>query len=175
MKRFMKHIFVFAFCLLFAIGCATPNRRLWYNANIEADGDIGRKGKVVYSGIRIGTDEFPYDGRQPFVIRLPSGTVLSSDDFSEPTIRPIALAMLKTGDSVIRHDPKYGRSKYFLEGVKFEYENKRLISIYISWKKQSIPEIAKTSSDKFYAFPVPEKHIEEIFGPPDKTNDFFTW
>ena len=175
----MRRTFILTACLLFAAGCATPNLRVWHNANLKATGAIGSRGDAVYYSVCIGTDEFPYDGRQAFAIRLPSGVLLSSDDFAESTIRPIALALLKTGDSIIRHDPKRGRHRYFLEGVGFEYEGDQLVTLDISrvWFKEKgcIPAIAKTASGTFHPFPVPEKHLNEIFGPPDKTEDSFRW
>jgi len=175
----MKYMVISFICLLLLMGCITPNLCRWYNANIEANGAIGRKNKVVFYNIRIGTKEFPYDGKQTFAIRLPSGVVLSSDDFSESKIHPIALAMSTTGNSIIKHDQASGKSEYFLEGVTFTYEQKQLTAIYISWVKLPgklhIPEIAKTVNDTFLPLPVPESHLIEIFGLPDKKNESFVW
>jgi len=172
-------MFMLAMCLLFAAGCTLPNQRIWYSDNIKASGYTKRKDKAVYYAVSVGNDTFPYDGRQTFAIRLPSGMILSSDDFSEQTIRPIALALLKTDDSKIRYDPERGRSKYFLESVMFEYEGEQLVTMCISryWGKEKsyIPAIAKTASDTFHPLPVPEKMLNEIFGPPDKTDEFFRW
>lgn len=175
----MKSMFMPAVSLLLTAGCATPNLRVWSKANIEANGAIGRKGKAVYYNIRIGSDDFHYDGQQAFVIRLPSGTLLCSDDFSESTIRPIALALLKTGDSVIRHDRTRAESNYSLGGVTFTYEKKQLVTVDISLvklpEKSYMPEIAKTINDTFYPLPIPEEHLVEIFGAPDKISEFFIW
>jgi hypothetical protein len=170
-------------CFLFAAGCYSPNLRYWYNDNIEAMGTFKSRNNVVYGAVSVGNDTVPYNGRQPFAIRLPSGTVLSSDDFSLETIRPIALALLKTRDSTVHisHDTKNDRHKYFFENVMFEYEGNQLITMRISrwWEKEngkgSISAIAKTASDTFHLLPVPEKTLNEIFGPPDKTEDFFKW
>ena len=166
-------------CLLLAMGCATPNLRVLHNGNIKATGAIGKKGNAVYYSVCIGTDTFPYDGRQTFAIRLPSGTILSSDDFSEQTIRSIAMKLLETGDVRIRHDSERGRQIYFLEGVGFEYKDNQLItmriSIHVSREKRYVPEIAMTASGTFFPFPVPEKHLTEIFGLPDKISDSRIW
>ena len=170
---------MFAICLLFAAGCTLPNQRVWYNDNIKATGTTKKKDKAIYYTVYAGNDAFPYNGQPPFAIRLSSGTVLSSDDFSEQTIRPIALALLKTGDSTIQHDREHGRRKYFVENVMFEYEGEQLVTMCISWywgkEKKYIPAIAKTASDTFHPLPVPEKTLNEIFGPPDKTDEFFRW
>jgi len=176
----MKRVFMFAIGLLLAVGCATSSQRVWYKDNIKATGFVERKGDAVYYAIFAGNDTFPYDGGwQAFAIRLPSGMVLSSDDFSEQTIRPIVLGLLKTGDGVIRHDREYGRRKYFFENVMFEYEGNQLVTMCISWwwgkGKGCVSAIARTTSGTFHLFPVSEKTLNEIFGPPDKTEEFFRW
>ena len=175
----MKYMSVLVIFLLCVTGCALPNQRLWYKANIKADGLTKRKGNAIYHGIRIGTDEIPYDGRPTFAIRLPSGGVLSSDDFSEPKIRPIALALLKTGDSRITHDQSCGKSHYFIEGVTFTYKQNQLVSIYISRLsasgKKYITQIAKTTNETFWPLPISEENLTKIFGLPDKTNEYFAW
>jgi len=71
------------------------------------------------------------------------------------------------------------RRRYFLEGVVVEYEGEQLLTlslhIHSSPGKKHIPAIAKTASGTFHPFPVQEKELTEIFGPPDKTNDYFKW
>jgi len=67
-----------------------------------------------------------------------------------------------------------------LEGVvTFTYENHQLVSIAIYGGrfqgKSDSPEIAKRVTDTFHAFPIPEKYLTEIFGPPDQTINCFTW
>jgi len=170
---------MFAMCLLFAMGCTTPNLRVLYKDNIKATGAIRNNGNAFYYSVCIGTDIFPYDGRQTFAIRLPSGTILSSDDFSEQAIRPIALKLSETGDGTVRYNPERGSQIYFLEGVGFEYKDDQLItmkiSFHLSHTKKYIPEISTTASGTFFPFPVSEKHLKEIFGPPDKTNDSRIW
>ena len=168
-------------CLLFLAGCTTgkPNLRTWKSGNLVAMGSLKSGGECTYFDISIGSDEFPYDGSQIFAVKLPNDIILSSDDFSEPTIRKIVLTQVKPSNRNIRHDPETNTSMYSFLGVSFTYREHRLIKIVLANvifpEKTYIPEIAKTKTDTFIPFRIPEENLRQIFGPPDEIHDSFVW
>ena len=162
-------------------GCITcsPNLRVWISGNLKAVGTLGANSKAIYDHIHIGTDELPYDGRQTFVIRLTNGILLSSADFSEATIRRIALTLFKPSERSIRHDSTTGMSTYTFDGVIFGYVDNRLMTIdIVLWRLPEItcvPKIAKSEDDTFSTFPISEECLRRIFGPPDEIRDILVW
>ena len=178
----MKQVFIqsLLICLFLVAGCTTgkPNLRTWESSNLVAKGWIKPSRKVTYHSIRIGTDERPYDGQLVFAIRLSNGIILSSDDFSEPTIRKIILTRVKPDDRIIKHDSETSTSMYWFDGVSFTYREHRLIKIVLAYvifpEKAYIPEIAKTKTDTFIPFRIPEENLRQIFGPPDEIHDRFS-
>ncbi|MDR2850083.1 MAG: hypothetical protein LBW77_06050 [Verrucomicrobiota bacterium] len=129
--------------------------------------------------IRIGTEEKPYDGNTAFAIRLNKNIVFHSSDFSESTIRPIALSLVKyNGPRIITHCPD-GTRIYSFGGASFSYRGNDLVSLKIGWAlfpdRELIPEIAQTEADAFCPFPISEECLHHIFGMPDTTQDHFAW
>jgi hypothetical protein len=177
----MRHIplQLFLACLLITTGCFGPNLRTWKSSNLVATGSIKSGERSTYFDISIGTDESPYNGLPPFAIRLSNGIILSSDDFSEPTILEVFLTQLKPNDRGVRHDPDTGTSTYWFHGVSFTYREHRLITINLACvrfpEKTYIPEIAESKTGTFTPLPIPEKFLRQLFGPPDGINDHFAW
>jgi hypothetical protein len=177
----MRHIplQLFLACLLITTGCFGPNLRTWKNSNLVARGSIKSGERITYYNISIGTDESPYDGQPPFAIRLSNGIVLSSEDFSKPTIREIFLTQIKPNDRGVWHDQEAGTSEYWFHGVSFTYREDRLITVRImgmrSSEKTYTPEIAESKAGLFIPFPISEKCLNRLFGPPDGINDHFAW
>lgn len=176
----MKHILLpFLSAVLFLLaGCLTPtpNLRVWVCGNVKATGTIQSNGDTVYHSICIGTDTLPYDGRQAFAIRLMDGTVLSSEDFSEPTIRAVA----QTKNQFLINVNNFGDERFYsFDGVTFIYRDDRLALIDATWmhlpEKTYAPAIAQSPQSTFYPLPVPGACLVEIFGTPDEIRDSFVW
>lgn len=177
MKSHLCRLFVVGF--LFAVGCFSPNVRIWSDGNLRAMGSFGSKRAVSYFSVCIGNDQMPFDGQQSFVIRLSNGTLFFSSDLSEATVKRVMLSQADSEGNTVWDNSSTGERTYRLGGAIFVYKEGRLVEVRIGRLQipgeTYIPELSNPDMKTFWAFPIPEEGLRQIFGMPDQIQDVIIW
>ena len=184
-------IIVFSFVLL--TGCRCGNEQELYKDNLFCYGTnyLGW-GSGDYRLLRIGTADKPfYKSSFEFSIKLPSGAILKSTEFTKENIQKIKEIKTDRYPRVCA-DP----SLEFLSEAEiyyypcstaypsarccwFAFKDSKIIYFDADAQDAEFRDegisvyIGTISGDKFYKMPLTPKQIEEIFGKPDKIEAYW--
>jgi hypothetical protein len=137
----------------------------YVKGNILARGSrTGNRNNGIFYDIEIRCDKIPFNPNiNKFTIKFLNSRILSSKNFSYSLISSIP--------NTSRWKNKDGIECIFFDGYIFKFRNKKLF--YFSTRKclkgkVYTPVIGDKDGAKFYKFPISQKDLESILGPPDK-------
>ncbi len=156
-------------------GAAEPARmqyRTFLRGNMQARGPIQPSGEARFVSLSIGEPRKPLNDETPFYIRLSSGKVMESADFTVDRIADLA----GTNKLVLeRSDWGRGAVEYSFEGMVFVFRAEQCVAFRANWiqlpNKTYAPEIGTPQSNAFYKMPLTQAQLEMIFGPADEIRD----
>lgn len=173
-KTFCK-IFIYTSMLSIFIllsSCITSNVREYIKGNVEASAQILSGGKIEYGYIRIGTPQNPLNQSNKIAVKLRDIILTLNPDLS-----PNHISQFSTSKHTLSEYSEWGANavEYYIGESSFIYSDNKLVSftalrMRLS-KEKIIPEIGISETGRFYALPLNQQQIEDLFGKPDKIWD----
>jgi hypothetical protein len=158
-----RGVLFFGLCLsaLGLAGCASHTRYADIGC-VTAHADV-KDGVAAYNEIKI---TGPTDPNAPRInLKIPNGQIIDRKSLTY-------LALKKAGFEEVPSDAQqpgasydYRLSRY---GAFFVFFNGRLVEMYLSKTPNTSIEIGRERSKKFYALPLTQAQLEELFGHPEK-------
>jgi hypothetical protein len=165
---------------MFCLGCfclPRQNTAKLTKGNLRADGNINRRGDISIVSIEIGTPDDRFDDRFEFSIRLDSGRVIHSREFTRDLVDSIAdppgLRIRRVGET------KGFVYAYVGGGTIFEFDGEQLVTF--AARKMTPPggdfstTLGDASSETFFRMPLTVEQFELLFGKPEKVMRWFMW
>ena len=161
-------------CLLLSGGglAAKMQYRTFLRGNMQARGPIMPNGEARFVSLSIGHPQKLLNEGTPFYIRLSSGKVMESADFTAAKI-----ATLAASNKLILEKSEWGQGavEYSFEGMVFVFQAEQCVAFRANWirlpNKTYAPEIGTAQSNAFYRMPLTQAQLEMIFGPADEIKD----
>ena len=146
--------------------------RTFLRGNLQARGPIQPNGEASFVSLSIGDPKKPLNDETPLYIRLSSGKVMESADFTVDRI-----AGLAGTNKLVLEKSDWGRGavEYSFEGMVFVFRAEQCVAFRANWiqlpNKTYAPEIGTPQSNAFYKLPLTQAQLEMIFGPADEIRD----
>ena len=142
-------------------GCASHTRYADIGA-VTARAEV-KDGVAAYNEIKI---TGPTDPNAPRIsLKLPNGQIIERKSFTY-------VALKKAGFEEVEGDAQQPSTSYDYKlsryGAFFVFFNGRLVEMYLSKTVNTGVEIGHERSKKFYALPLTQAQLEELFGHPEK-------
>lgn len=162
---------VAALCAFRWISAFRPNSRMYIHGNISLLGKV-HDGAVLYHGIDIGKPDEPYRGTCGVVVRV-GATEIALDSATEGDLARVARRQAPVGN--------WGSVTWPQEAVEYRMGGVRLLWLAGRVQGLSIVEdgsgrpvaLSTQRCARWYSAPLSEDSAVDLFGPPDRTHDFF--
>ncbi len=158
-----RSVLMIGLCLsaLGLAGCASHTRYTDIGC-VTARAEV-KDGVAAYNEIKI---TGPTDPNAPRIsLRIPNGQVIDRKSLT-------FVALKKAGFEEVPNDAQQPSASYDYKlsryGAFFVFFNGRLVEMYLSKTPNTSIEIARERSKKFYALPLTQAQLEELFGHPEK-------
>lgn len=167
----MKKAILLAILLIFSCyGCMTAGGNLVVlkKSNLIALGSVKGESQCAVFEVTIGSPDYNFDQQFDFSIRLSSGQIIKSDEFTPELIQSIATRtnVLSSGRWGMGH------VSYGVEGFSFIFQEERLVSfkaaeILLPNKTRLSASLGDANAQKFFTLPLTKGQFQYLFGEPD--------